>query len=155
MPVYTTSHIYTGRFTHPQDLDLVGLTFPDIPWILAPEGRGVIAREQLPRELASTGGALARLFALGMDSYRLLGSLNRLQGFPPAQLQGASGDLYLGSLNQIHRRLVWARMGRTGPQVLGFTPDPLRLVAPDEGSAMPGAAVPTAPASGTADGQGR
>jgi outer membrane PBP1 activator LpoA protein len=126
LPVYTTSHIYTGRFTHPQDLDLVGLTFPDIPWILAPEGRGAITPERLPPELANNRGALARLFALGIDSYRLLANLQRMRDFPASSLVGATGDLYLDGLNQVHRRLVWARMTSGGPRTLGFTPDPHR-----------------------------
>lgn len=126
LPVYTTSHIYTGRFTHPQDLDLVGLTFPDIPWVLTPEDSGSITPERLPPQLADNRGTLARLFALGMDSYRLLANLRRLRDFPSTHLTGATGELHLDRLNQVHRRLLWARMTPAGPQTLGFTPDPHR-----------------------------
>ncbi len=156
LPVYTTSHIFTGRFTHPEDLDLVGLTFPDIPWVLAPERSGPITPERLPPELASNRSALARLFALGMDSYRLLANLQRMRDFPSTQLAGATGELHLDGLNQAHRRLVWARMTAAGPVALGFTPDPNRpLRFRDAAGAVPAHAMESPASTAVPDGQTR
>lgn len=126
LPVYTTSHIYSGRFEHPQDLDLVGLQFPDMPWLLAPDPGGPVTPQSLPAELADTRGALARLFALGMDSYLLLGHLQRMQDFPSTQLSGATGELTMNRLNQIQRRLLWARMTTQGARLLDIAAQPLQ-----------------------------
>ena len=134
----------------------MGLTFPDIPWILAPEGRGPIIPERLPPELANNSGALARLFALGMDSYRLLANLQRMRDVPSTHLAGATGDLYLDGLNQVHRRLVWARMTPAGPQTLGFTPDPHRsLQFRDAAGTVPVPAMESPTATAVPHGQTR
>lgn len=122
LPVYTTSHIYSGRFSRTTDLDLAGLTFADIPWLLDHQSEGTIHRDTLPESLQQRSGALARLFAMGMDSYRLLGGLKRLKEFPGASLPGATGELSLNELNQIHRRLVWAKMTDQGPALLDVDP---------------------------------
>lgn len=122
IPVYTTSDIYGGRFVTPRDLDLLGLTFSDIPWLLAPEGRAPVSPDAAPQGIP-TQGALARLFAMGMDSYRLLGASARLGAFPGTSLPGATGDLRLDELRRVQRTLLWARMENEGPRVLGFTPD--------------------------------
>jgi len=118
-PTYTTSHVFTGRFNHPEDLDLVGLQFSDIPWVLAPSGRGAVP----PDQLTGQNSAVARLFALGMDSYLLLDKLSRMQASTSTRVAGATGDLYLDRNNRIHRRLMWARITAQGIQNLGFTPD--------------------------------
>jgi outer membrane PBP1 activator LpoA protein len=133
LPVYTTSHIYSGHFQHPQDLDLVGLRFPDMPWLLAPDPRGPVTPQDLPAGLATTRGALARLFALGMDSYRLLGHLQSMQDFPSTQLSSATGELSMDALNHIQRRLLWARMTPAGVRLLDVPAQPLHpAVAVDE-----------------------
>jgi outer membrane PBP1 activator LpoA protein len=121
LPVYTTSHIHGRHFTPPQDLDLVGLTFPEIPWLLAPRA---------PGEAEGPDGSLGRLYAMGMDSYRLLAALPRLEEFPDGHLNGATGQLSLDTLRQVHRRLPWARMGKQGPKELGYLPDPEVASAP-------------------------
>jgi outer membrane PBP1 activator LpoA protein len=120
LPVYTTSHAYPGRFAAPRDLDLVGLTVPDMPWLLQSDLRAPVTPEQLPADVAP--GSLARLFAMGMDSYRLLAALERLKEFPTASLDGATGNLSLDALNQVQRQLMWARIGPQGPEILGFGP---------------------------------
>ena len=47
LPIYATSHVYTGSRATEADQDLDGVMFPDMPWILTPERvsmRQVIAR---------------------------------------------------------------------------------------------------------------
>ncbi len=114
MQVFATSDIYSGRFTTPRDLDLIGLEFSAMPWLLAQEAG---EEQQLPESVPKEG-PLARLFAMGMDSYHLLAALQRLQRLPGATLAGATGKLALAPLNQVDRTLDWARMTPTGPQLL-------------------------------------
>ncbi len=123
IPVYSTSDIYTGHFSVPRDLDLIGLNFSDIPWLLDPGERAPFTPDNAPAGIP-TQGALGRLFAMGMDSYRLLAGLKRLEAFPGASLPGATGDLSLDELNRVHRELLWARMEREGPRIHGRTATP-------------------------------
>lgn len=135
LPVYTTSAIHARRFSAPRDLDLAGLTFPDTPWLL---NRSQADGDPTP------DGALGRLYAMGMDSYRLLASLQRLETFPGSRLEGATGRLGLDSLRRVQRRLPWARMGNRGLEVLGYLPEP----AGADPTATPLPAAPTGNASG-------
>ncbi len=140
LPVYTTSHIFTGHFSA-TDLDLVGLTFADMPWMLPRTEDERQARQALPAELAQRSGALARLYAMGMDSYRLLPALGRLREFPAARLSGATGLLSVDELNRVHRQLTWAHMSDQGPQVLEQGPG-------SDAPAPPPAAAPVSHAQG-------
>lgn len=114
LPTYSTSHVYSGQFETPRDLDLVGLMFSDIPWVLNPGA----ASEELPEEIHQRRGSLARLYALGMDSYRLLAELPRLKEFPSSSIAGGTGELTLDELNQIHRQLLWARISAEGIELI-------------------------------------
>jgi uncharacterized protein len=143
VPVYTTSYISAAPFKLPEDLDLVGLRYPDIPWLLRPDDRAPVTLDGLPQGLLP-GYPMARLFALGMDSLRLLPALLRLKELPGSSFPGATGDLSLEAPNQIYRRLVWARMTAQGPRPLG-APDGVAASAAGGGAASPEeqAATPT------------
>lgn len=133
LPVYTTSDIHARRFSSPEDLDLVGLVFPEMPWLL---------REREGDAAPAPDGTLGRLYAMGMDSYRLLAALPRLQEFPGSRLPGATGWLRLDPLNRVHRRMPWARMTAQGPRDLGYLPEP------GDAAEIPNAVSPTAPING-------
>jgi outer membrane PBP1 activator LpoA protein len=122
-PVYTTSSAYSGRFDATKDLDLVGLRVPDMPWLLQPGSGAPVRPDGLPAGVAS--GALARLFAMGVDSFRLLGTMEQLRDLPGTSLAGATGNLYLDQHNQVRRQLLWARIGARGAEVIGFGPPPV------------------------------
>lgn len=124
MIAYTTSHGYAGRFDPQQDLDLVGLRFPDLPWLLDQDPRDPLALERLPAPLTARQGLPLRLVAMGMDGYRLLPHLPGLRDFPSARLLGATGELRLGADNQMRRRLSWVHMTAQGPRPLGLAVTP-------------------------------
>jgi outer membrane PBP1 activator LpoA protein len=132
LPTYATSQIYDGKLSMPQDLDLVGLMFTDIPWLLQPGSEAAA----LPPEMLQREGLLARLFALGMDSYRLLAELPRLKEFPSSTYPGNTGNLSLDTLNQVHRELMWARISANGLELLG-QPPAANAEAPEPDSAPP------------------
>jgi hypothetical protein len=141
LPIYTTSHIYAGRFDATRDIDLVGLRFPDSPWLLQSGAGAPLGRDALPAELAEERWPpLGRLFAMGMDAFGLLTALGRLEDFPGASLAGATGDLTLDGLRQVHRQLIWARMTPRGPSLPG------ELDTEPEPAAEAAAAQPAEPA---------
>ena len=113
-PVYATSHVYTGEQDVANDADLNGILFCDAPWILAgPRDR---VQREAARGWSDDRGLYPRLFALGLDAYRVATHL--ATGSPTATaIEGATGDLSVALDGQVHRQLQCARFvkGRAEP----------------------------------------
>jgi outer membrane PBP1 activator LpoA protein len=133
LPVYSTSSIYAmdGR----SNSDLNGIRFADTPWIIAPQSwiryLPDLYREHWPEERR-----LGRLHALGYDAYHLVAPLFVARDGTMAEIDGASGVLFLDNSGRVHRRLAWAEF-RSG--------EPVPLPPPD-------IAGGTSPAIGNDDG---
>jgi hypothetical protein len=138
IPIYATSSIYTGLPAPDEDQDLEGIKFPDIPWLLMNEGGTPLARDNLARVLPDSQGAYRRLYAMGIDSFRLLPHLGRLQSSTRETIEGKTGNLYLDSIRQVHRQLVWAEMSRGIPKAIGYAPRMMSMS--DEMASSPAAA---------------
>lgn len=105
VPVYSTSHVYTGNKDRSADLDLNGLTFCDLPWTLMPGKQfNQIFTKNWPEQQNYT-----RLFALGVDSYHILYNLNFLSKYDFARFPGQTGNISLDENNRLHRELLWAK----------------------------------------------
>ena len=122
LPIYTTSHSYSGVPDHKKDLDLEGVVFPDIPWLLANEGDQPLSRALMQETLSKKSSNYGRLYAMGIDSYRMMPHLARLQSSSRETLDGKTGILYIGRHNHVHRQLVWARMKKGTPEIIGYAP---------------------------------
>ncbi len=122
LPLYTTSHIYSGTTNRDKDKDLGRLLFPDIPWLLEEDDTGPLSRLHLSRELSTFQDRYARYYAMGIDSFNLLSQLTRLATSPEETLSGTTGRLYLDGSNRIHRQLVWARMQNGKSRIIGYAP---------------------------------
>ncbi|MCF6280915.1 MAG: penicillin-binding protein activator [Candidatus Polarisedimenticolaceae bacterium] len=122
LPLYTTSHIYSGTTNRDKDKDLGRLLFPDIPWVLEEDDTGPLSRQHLSRELSTFQDRYARYYAMGIDSYSLLSQLERLRSSTDEILSGTTGRLYLDGPNQIHRQLVWAKMSNGKSRIVGYAP---------------------------------
>ena len=122
LPLYSTSHIFSGTLDRAKDKDLGRLLFPDIPWVLEKDDNGPLSRMQLTNELDTFEDKYARFYAMGIDSYLLLPHLLRLQENPGETLSGKTGTLYIDPQNQIHRQLVWASMRHGRPRIVGYAP---------------------------------
>ncbi len=105
--VYTTSHIYDGHFDPKDDKHLVGLNFVEIPWLVKPTPDDAVSSKGLSKQLP-------RLYAMGVDAYRLGSRLDWMAGNPQARVQGKTGILRLDSQRRIQRKLTLARMEATG-----------------------------------------
>lgn len=124
LPVYSTSSIYAmdGR----SDSDLNGIRFADTPWIIAPQSwiryLPEVYREYWPEERR-----LARLHAMGYDAYHLVAPLFAARSGTMAEIDGATGRLYLDNDGRVHRKLAWAEFQRGEPVPL---PGPDALAVP-------------------------
>ena len=108
IPVFATSHIYAGNYNPGLDRDLDGVQFCDAPWLFD-AALGLPNHDAIVRALDSARGAGGRLFAMGMDAYRLLPYLDWLAQHPDSYLPGATGQLAEDRLGRIQRLLTWAR----------------------------------------------
>ncbi len=121
LPVYATSHVFSGSVDRRQDRDMDGIIFPDMPWTIHPQEFPVIG--ELRELWGSRFDNRTRLYAMGYDAYRLVpllrGGGSGFQGYFP----GATGHLYLDENGEVRRLLRWAQFNRG-------VPDTEQLIAP-------------------------
>ena len=122
LPIYATSHIYSGVENVEQDRDLGHISFVDTPWLLDDEVQSPLSRRNLQRLLPGVRGQYARLYAMGIDAYNLLANLPLLQSQSGRTLSGKSGTLYMDSRNRLHRLLAWAEMEQGQARISGYAP---------------------------------
>ncbi len=115
LPVYATSHVYSGQTDKRHDVDLNGISFCDLPWVLE---KGALY-QQVEQNAERGQGPYVRLYALGLDAYRLLPRLPQLQAFPQHQVGGMTGQLTLDGFRRVHRQTECARFRGGQPQLLG------------------------------------
>lgn len=105
LALYATSQVNPGNAAGPLvGYDLAGIRFLDIPWLLRPEDPAMAV---FPRPDYRDAVELERLYALGIDAFRI--ALSLLRGKPEAQLDGMTGRLTLGSDRQFVRSLTLAQ----------------------------------------------
>jgi outer membrane PBP1 activator LpoA protein len=122
LPIYATSHIYSGVADNNRDRDLGHVSFVDTPWLLEDEQGGELSRSRLQRLMPGVKGQYARLYAMGIDSYYLLANLEQLYNQPGRTFSGKSGTLFLDPHNRLHRLLAWADMNQGKATIIGYAP---------------------------------
>jgi len=104
IPIYSTSHIYTGESDAESNRDLNGIRFNTMPWLLD----GDYPEKRILTEHAQAPAAFSRLHALGVDAFRLYPRLPQLQQIEEARLYGATGALRVRPGGRLERELEWA-----------------------------------------------
>ncbi len=112
LSVYASSQIYTGDAGPAAGIDLAGVTFLDMPWLLQRDHSAVMI---YPRQDFSGDADLERLYALGIDAWRIGQALLARQ--TDLSLDGVTGKLTLGRDRHFVRELVSARIGANLPPV--------------------------------------
>lgn len=104
IPVYATSHVYTGIPSPTKDRDIDGVKFVDTPWSLtdqAPEKAAIL--KEIPQSRH-----YQRMYALGVDAYRLYPRLQQMAQLENSRVYGETGSLRLNAAGQIERELLLA-----------------------------------------------
>jgi outer membrane PBP1 activator LpoA protein len=122
LPTYATSQIYNGRPDVPQNPDLSGIAFCDIPWLLDGGNAGPLSRQALQPALDRTPENYRRLIPMGLDAYRLIPELTQLQTSPQQRFNGATGVLTLTPDNRVQRQLHCAQFDSGTLQARGIAP---------------------------------
>lgn len=113
IPVFATSHIYSGFEDRKSDRDLNNIKFSTLPWVFDKAS----AEKKSITTYRKSSASYDRLYALGVDAYRLYPRLPQLQQVPGTHFYGATGALQLLRNQRIQREQVWAQIrgGRIYP----------------------------------------
>jgi len=104
LPVYASHHIYQGPTDTSRDRDLEKVIFTELPWLIEqPKIQQKISQKWPDRE------RYTRLFAIGVDAYRLFPRLEELQLFANSRVNGVTGVLQMNSLGRIVTQSSWGR----------------------------------------------
>jgi outer membrane PBP1 activator LpoA protein len=123
--VFATSQVNDGRQDAGANVDLLGVRFVDMPWLLQPDHAAVMV---YPR-LQQLGPDLQRFYALGIDACRIAGQM--LAGRNRVDIDGVTGQLTL-DLRDAGVDTVASRTVTREPVPASFRD---RFAAPPDGAA--------------------
>lgn len=115
VPVFATSHVYEGWPDARRDQDLAGVVFPETPWILGQAADERLERGRFTSLFPQSDQHFPRLYAMGMDCFRLTQALGGMRAGAGRTLQGDTGRLSLDPGGRVKRGLVWARFSEGVP----------------------------------------
>lgn len=118
LPVYSTSHVFSGIENIARDRDINGVVYCDIPWLLQPTPDHELIREVLILESGEAYQLLPRFAALGIDAYQLPVKLAELAALPYERFNGLTGNIKIRSGNKLFRELNWAQFVNGKPIIL-------------------------------------
>jgi outer membrane PBP1 activator LpoA protein len=119
LPVYATSQVFTGNDNALANYDLNGVRFVDMPWLLQPDHPAVMI---YPHPNPPLSVSRERLYALGIDSYRLIELLIAGSVNSDLPLDGVTGQIRLNG-HTFERTALPAVLSQ-GHAQLGDTPAP-------------------------------
>ncbi len=107
LPIYSQNAVFTGTPDPVNDLDLEGILFSDMPWFVRRTGRFERSDNTLTGTARYQGSGIDRLFALGMDAYRLGCQIPKSPANSAWRYVGASGTFSLQNDGIIQRHPDW------------------------------------------------
>jgi len=134
LPVYGTSQVFNGNSDTLTNFDLNDVQFVDMPWLLQPDHPAVMI---YPRPDNAPTADTQRLYAMGIDAFRLLQVIlldNTASALP---LDGVTGKIYLSGRQQFRREAVTAVFSKGR----GLTPEQLAAMLAEEAVAKTASAV--------------
>lgn len=114
IPLYATSKIYRGSPNANKDIDLNGMMFGDLPWVLSPSSN----KQALAASASGVQTRLGRLYAFGIDALNLTPELYNLATQPESSVLGETGKLSVSADNVVQKTLTWAKFVNGTPNVL-------------------------------------
>ncbi|MFZ1852343.1 MAG: penicillin-binding protein activator [Nitrosomonas sp.] len=133
VPVYATSQIYTTDNNTLLNNDLNGIRFVDMPWLLQPDHLAVMAYSP---DHTAQGTDMERLYALGIDAFRLMTHLLDPLFVSEISFDGVTGYVRAAPGNLFTREPVAAHFEQGKVQLLNAShvtaPTPLSLPSESE-----------------------
>ncbi len=107
LPTYATSQLWSGPIDPNANTDLNGTRLLDMPWLLEPDHAAVMV---FPRSQPALAPENERLYALGIDAYRLAELAVERGILPGLSLDGVTGRITLERGNWLVREPVSAQV---------------------------------------------
>lgn len=120
VPAYSTSDTFEPDSS--ANIDLDGLMFPDMPWMVSADPVTAQIRDAVRAAWPARTARRDRLYAFGFDAYRLVPELKSHTLSPTHRINGMTGRLFLDERNRIHRDLDWAQIRNGVPVALEAPP---------------------------------
>ncbi|MDH5178489.1 MAG: penicillin-binding protein activator [Gammaproteobacteria bacterium] len=118
VPVYATSHIFTGNLNQEKDRDMDGMVFGDMPWVLAETTSHRSLRSDIESQISEAGNSFQRLYALGIDAFNIIGALTPLRQYSYERYDGETGSLSLDEKQRVRRQLTWVKFRSGHPRMV-------------------------------------
>lgn len=129
LPKFGTSRVAAIDNDIKANRDLNTIHYTDAPWVLDRDVRRSALYRQIADNFPDTIDVFGKLYALGIDAWRIVTNLEQLTGNPATRLPGYTGQLSLAPDGRIERELLWARYD-DGKSVrvenINYTPPVLR-----------------------------
>ena len=112
IPVYASSRSHSNfndKHNTSSTNDLQGLTFTQIPWLLDSKQQDKNLTKLSNNLWPKRTDSLSKIFAMGFDSYNLLGKVSLMKQAPYIRHWGQTGVLKLNKDNIITRSLIWGQ----------------------------------------------
>ncbi len=125
LPIFATSQVFSGNTNNLVNYDLAEVRFTDMPWLLQPDHPAVMI---YPHATPALTQDMERLYALGVDAYRLTIILYEHQTANDLPLDGVTGKVQLKGRTLIREgTLSVIRQGQgvaweSRPPILGSKP---------------------------------
>ena len=102
IPVYATSHIYSGQPNAGKNMDLNGIIYTEIPYILEGSQTGTVN---------ANSGKYPRLYAMGADAFLIAKNLKQM-AINRKTVSGKTGMIRLGGHRLLQRQLSLATFSK-------------------------------------------
>lgn len=112
--IYATSQVFNGPVERLRDAELNGVRFVDMPWLLQPDHPAVMVYTR-PDATAPIAGDSERLYALGIDAYRIASDLLHDARTAREPLDGVTGRIHLTPERHFVRELTAAEFADGRP----------------------------------------
>ncbi len=119
-PVFATSDSLDAEAANNADLNDTRIA--DMPWVINRDGELLLLHQQMQQLWSSGLRARSRLYAFGIDAYRLARWLRGNQASLGTTLRGATGLLAMDANGRILRQPDWVQIINGKPQLLAEVP---------------------------------
>jgi outer membrane PBP1 activator LpoA protein len=118
IPVYASSATFSGVEDRQADSDMNGVVFTDIPALLDTNRLSSPIHTSINNNWSANSSNFRRLYALGIDAYRMIPYIGKLSLQDTAVYHGETGDLYMSKAGRIQRKLLWSKFVNGVPTLL-------------------------------------
>ncbi|MEC9190575.1 MAG: penicillin-binding protein activator [Pseudomonadota bacterium] len=116
IPVFSTSHIFSGVINSQKDKDLNDIVFCDIPWLFDKKNKRILKNLVLSDQRKN----FLRFVALGMDSINIYPFLDKLKEDQQKFIKLRTGKIYISTNGIIKRDLNYLKFKNGRPRLINI-----------------------------------